>query len=581
MPESTSTPPSSNTSSEGTTELIHGIDNVLNTELQFFSNARKRIDTCMNYSRPELAIVLEPIRKAFLDAKNRSVVLHYITEITKDNISYCKELMTIVDELRHLEGIKGNFMLSESEYLSPIILFEKGKIAQQLVYSDLAQIVKQQQYFFDTLWSKAIPAKDRIYELEHGVQLPFIETIRDPVEVQMLGLSCIQSATEEILIIFSTANAFYRQLVVAGGMRLCKEAALERNVKVRILTHKDDRIDGIVQELSQEQSQKEQRRQGGQQLQRSRIDIRYTEPVLQTKATVLVIDRKLSLSVELKDDTKDNSYEAIGLATYSNSTPTVLSYVSIFESLWTQTELYEELKVHDKMQKEFINIAAHELRTPIQPILGLSQVLQSKIKNSTEYQELLDTIVRNAKRLQYLTENILDITKIESNSLQLNKEQLNLREIVSNAITDCKTQLIEYDDSIRLRLVSKEDIFVEADKIRITQVIYNLLNNAIKFTREGKGEEVGIVSVTLEQHDNDDENNREVTVSVKDKGIGIAPEIMTRLFTKFAAKSERGTGLGLFICKSIVESHGGKIWAENNKNSKGATFSFSLPVAKK
>ena len=378
MPESTSTPPSSNTSSEGTTELIHGIENVLNTELQFFSNARKRIDTCMNYSRPELAIVLEPIRKAFLDAKNRSVALHYITEITKDNISYCKELMTIVDELRHLEGIKGNFMLSESEYLSPIILFEKGKIAQQLVYSDLAQIVKQQQYFFDTLWSKAIPAKDRIYELEHGVQLPFIETIRDPVEVQMLGLSCIQSATEEILIIFSTANAFYRQLVVAGGMRLCKEAALERNVKVRILTHKDDRIDEIVQELSQEQPQKEQRRQGGQQLQRRRIDIRYTEPVLQTKATVLVIDRKLSLSVELKDDTKDNSYEAIGLATYSNSTSTVLSYASIFESLWNQTELYEQLKVHDKMQKEFINIAAHELRTPIQPILGLSQVLNLK-----------------------------------------------------------------------------------------------------------------------------------------------------------------------------------------------------------
>jgi signal transduction histidine kinase len=535
----------------------------------------------MNYTRPELAVVLEPIRKAFLDAKNRSVRLRYLTEVNKDNLSYCKELMAIVDELKHLEGIKGNFMLSEIEYLSPIVLFEKGKVASQIVYSNLTQIVEQQQYFFDTLWSKAIPAKDRIYELEHGVQLPFIETIRDPVEVQTIGFNCIQSATEEILIIFSTANAFYRQIVVAGGMRLCKQAASERNVKIRILTPKDDRIDNIVQELLQEQPQKQQRRQGGQQLQRRRIDIRYTEPVLQTKATVLVIARTLSLSVELKDDTKDNSYEAIGLATYSNSTPTVLSYVSIFESLWTQTELYEELKVHDKMQKEFIDIAAHELRTPIQPILGLSQVLQSKIKNSTEYQELLDTIVRNAKRLQQLTENILDVTKIESNSLKLNKEQFNLREIVSNAITDCKTQLKEYDDSIRLGLVSKEDIFVEADKTRITQVIYNLLNNAIKFTQEGKGEEEGIISVTLEQHENDDENNKEVTMSVKDKGIGIAPEIMPRLFTKFATKSERGTGLALFISKSIVEAHSGRIWAENNTDSKGATFSFSLPVVKK
>jgi signal transduction histidine kinase len=570
LPESTSAPSSSNTSSEGTTELIHGIDNVINTELQFFSNARKKIDTCMNYTRPELAIVLEPIRKAFLETKNRSVRLRYITEITKDNVSYCKELMSIVDELRHLEGIKGNFMLSETEYLSPIILFEKEKVAPQIVYSNLAQIVEQQQYFFDTLWSKAIPAKDKIYELEYGIESPFIETIRDPIEVQMIGFNCMQSAREEILVMFSTANAFYRQLVVAGGMRLCKEAASERNVKIRILTPKDDRVDKIVQDLLQEQLE-------GQQQQRRRMDIRYIEPALQTKTTVLIIDRKLSLSVELKDDTKNTSVEAIGLAMYSNSTPTVLSYASIFESLWAQTELYEQLKVHDKMQREFIDIAAHELRTPIQPILGLSQVLQFRLKNSREHQELLDTIVRNAKRLQQLTENILDVTKIESNSLQLNKEQFNLREIVLNAIADCKSQLKEYNDIIVLELVSKEDIFVEADKTRITQVISNLLNNAVKFTQKEKGQEESGISVTLEEPENDDKNNK-IIMSIKDKGIGIAPEIMPRLFTKFATKSERGTGLGLFLSKSIVEAHGGKIWAENNSDGIGATFSFSLPT---
>ena len=267
MPESTSTPSSpSNTDSERTTKLIYGIDNVINTEVQFFSNARKRIDTSMNYTRPELAIVLEPIRNAFLDAKSRYVRLRYITEITKDNISYCKELMTIVDELRHLEGIKGNFMLSETEYLSPVVLFEKGKVASQIIHSNLKEIVEQQQYFFDTIWNKAIPAKDRIYELELGFESRFIETIRDPVEIQTIGFNHIQSATEEILIIFSTANAFYRQLIVAGGMRLCEEAASERNVKIRILTPKDDRIDRIVQELLEERQQ-----------QRSRIDIRYIE----------------------------------------------------------------------------------------------------------------------------------------------------------------------------------------------------------------------------------------------------------------------------------------------------------------
>ncbi|MFL6358389.1 MAG: ATP-binding protein [Nitrososphaeraceae archaeon] len=606
MPESTSTPTSSNTSSERTTKLVYGIDNVINTEVQFFSNASKRIDTCMNYTRPELAIVLEPIRRAFLDATNRHVRLRYITEITKDNISYCKELMTIVDELRHLDRIKGNFMLSETEYLSPVVLFEKGKVASQIICIDLKEIVEQQQYFFDTMWSKAIPAEDRISELEHGVESPFIETIRDPVEVQTIGFNRIESATEEILVIFSTANAFYRQLVVAGGMRLYKEAASERNVKIRILTPKDDRIDKIVQELLQEQRQEQRLRQ---QQQKRRIDIRYIEPALQTKVTVLVVDRKFSLSVELKDDTKNNSFEAIGLATYSNSAPTVLSYTSIFESLWTQTELYEQLKVHDKMQNEFINIAAHELRTPIQPILGLSQVLQSKIKNNNntiEYQELVDTIARNAKRLQRLTEDILDVTKIESRTLKLNKVKFDINEKIRNVINDIKSK----EDEIKISFDEPkiDPIVVEADKLRIYEVISNLLVNAVKFTKKkcmdghssnrsdgiGVGTDMAssiIVASAVKSNQSYDKCNTsnttaearidEVIVSIKDRGTGIDPDVQDKLFSKFVTKSDTGSGLGLYISKGIVEAHGGKIWAENNTDGGGATFAFSLPVSQR
>ena len=590
MPESTSTPSSpSNTDSERTTKLIYGIDNVINTEVQFFSNARKRIDTSMNYTRPELAIVLEPIRKAFLDAKSRYVRLRYITEITKDNISYCKELMTIVDELRHLEGIKGNFMLSETEYLSPVVLFEKGKVASQIIHSNLKEIVEQQQYFFDTIWNKAIPAKDRIYELELGFESRFIETVRDPVQIQTIGFNHIQSATEEILIIFSTANAFYRQLIVAGGMRLCEEAASERNVKIRILTPKDDRIDRIVQELSE-----------GRQQQRRRIDIRYIESELQTKTTVLVVDKKFSLSVELKDDSKNTSVEAIGLATYSNSTPTVLSYTSIFESLWTQTELYEQLKIHDKMQKEFIDIAAHELRTPIQPILGLSQVLQSKIKNNNtiEYQELVDTISRNAKRLQQLTENILDVTKIESRTLKLNKEKFNINEKIRNVINDIKSK----DDEVEISFDEPkvDPIVVEADKIRIYEVMSNLLTNAVKSTKKNIGnygsgndsveDDVNNITImvftAIKKYNNntykeDNITHDEIIISIKDRGTGIDPDIQDKLFSKFVTKSETGSGLGLYISKGIVEAHGGKIWAHNNNDGKGATFGFSLPIVNK
>jgi signal transduction histidine kinase len=242
----------------------------------------------------------------------------------------------------------------------------------------------------------------------------------------------------------------------------------------------------------------------------------------------------------------------------------------------------EQLKVHAKMQKEFINIAAHELRTPIQPVLSLTQIIRSKIKD-VEQGELLDVVIRNAKRLHQLAEDILDITRIESQSLKLNKERFNLNDLISNVMQDYRNQVEKDHDNISLLYESKNDIifFVEADRHRVTQVISNLLNNAIKFIKEeGEGGEGGTVSVTLQKKKEED-NQQQVLVSVKDSGTGIHSDIIPRLFSKFATKSEKGTGLGLFISKSIVEAHGGKIWAENNVSDgsaeKGATFTFSLP----
>ena len=243
----------------------------------------------------------------------------------------------------------------------------------------------------------------------------------------------------------------------------------------------------------------------------------------------------------------------------------------------------EQLKLNDRMQKEFINIAAHELRTPIQPILALTQIIRSKIKDA-EQRELLDNVIRNAKRLQRLAEDILDITRIESQSLKLNKEGFDLNDLISNVVQEYRNQIEKDDDednnknNITLLYESKKDInfFVEADRYRLTQVISNLLNNAIKFTKEGEG---GTVSVTLEKK-KEGNNQQEVLVRVKDNGTGIHSDILPRLFSKFATKSEKGTGLGLFISKSIVEAHGGSIWAENNPDGRGATFYFSLPLSK-
>jgi signal transduction histidine kinase len=230
----------------------------------------------------------------------------------------------------------------------------------------------------------------------------------------------------------------------------------------------------------------------------------------------------------------------------------------------------EQLKVHDKMQKEFINIAAHELRTPIMPILGEAEYIEHQFnhRNKVEVEnEQIALIIRNAKRLERLASDILDVSKIESQSLRLNKEQFNLNHVLSDIIGDIQNRLAtdKGHNSVVTILYKPEDIIVEADKGRIIQVISNLLNNAIKFTEEGA------ISVIAHR------KNSQVVVSIKDSGQGIDSEISPRLFSKFTTKSETGTGLGLFISKSIIEAHGGRIWAENNADGKGATFTFSIP----
>ena len=258
---------------------------------------------------------------------------------------------------------------------------------------------------------------------------------------------------------------------------------------------------------------------------------------------------------------------------YSKTSELKLTNESLIESNKKLESANKQLEVHDKMQKDFINIAAHELRTPIQPILALTQVLRSrkeKDNNGKEIGEelsLLDAVIRNAKRLKRLAEDILDVTKIESHSLILHRERFNLNEVISNTIQDIRDQISNGKVKL-LYEFDKDLLFIEADRERITQVISNLLSNAVKFTKEGT------ISIVLEKKDS------KVTFNIKDTGTGIDSEILPRLFTKFATKSFEGTGLGLFVSKSIIEAHGGKMWAENNADGKGATFSFTLPLSK-
>ena len=249
--------------------------------------------------------------------------------------------------------------------------------------------------------------------------------------------------------------------------------------------------------------------------------------------------------------------------------------ISLMRSNELLEEANEQLKVHDKMQKEFINIAAHELRTPIMPILGevelIEEDLDPKTKTVKVEEEQIQLIIRNAKRLDRLASDILDVTKIESNSLKLDKVYFNLNDVISNSIRDIQNQVSSGDIGTKNIKIMYEpiDIKVFGDKERINQVVSNLLSNALKFTDEG------FIKIKIEK------TNNSIIISVEDTGSGIHPEIFPRLFCKFATKSDKGTGLGLYISKNIIDAHGGRIWAQNLKSGIGATFFFSLPLDKK
>jgi signal transduction histidine kinase len=399
---------------------------------------------------------------------------------------------------------------------------------------------------------------------EEDVLLERTELIQNPLSVQTLFIDMIKSAEIEVLLLLPTVNAFLREQRL-GIIQLLKQGATERAVIVKILVPADPLIKNNLGDMAAPEDKEGIER-------KKDIEFRSPSEFAVDTVTIVVVDKKESLVFEKKDDSKENFVEALGLATYSNSKPTVMAYFSIFESLWKQVALYEQLKTHDKMQNEFINIASHEMKTPTQSILGYAELLEDSFKKNEE----VEAIKRNAERLQKLATNLLDVTRIESQTLKLRKETVNINKKIANVKKDFENQ------SPRLRTVKillvepveNNPIYVLADRVRLYEVLANLLSNAIKFTQKGT---ISISTDIIRSNINN--NTDEVIIRIRDTGVGINPEIQPRLFTKFATRSDKGTGLGLFISKGIVEAHGGRIWAENNSDGKGATFSFTLPLS--
>ncbi|HYP42732.1 MAG TPA: histidine kinase dimerization/phospho-acceptor domain-containing protein, partial [Candidatus Nitrosocosmicus sp.] len=374
------------------TRILNSMDEAISCGVGLLQNVKEKIDLLVDVNGPAFIIKFDSYKDNYNKARSRGVKVRCVTEVTKDNIRHCKEFKKLVDELRHLEGFKGSIVVSESEFIGTTSWREE-QLLIPVIYSNEKEFVEQHQNIFDIIWKKSKPYAQRITEIEEGTEPEVIETTDNPLYAQNKVFDLLNSANKEILIIFSTSNAFRRQARDGAVQKLTEIVTNRPWIETKILTPKDSEIERMVAELPI-----------------SNLCVRFIEAL--SKVSILMVDRKYSLVAELKDDTKQLVTEAIGFVTYSNSAPTVLSYAAIFDSLWKQTEMYEQLQIHDRMQKEFINTAAHELRTPIQPILGITELVKKEIKDD-RHKELLEVISRNAHRLKNLSEDILEASKIE------------------------------------------------------------------------------------------------------------------------------------------------------------------------
>ncbi len=524
------------------TEILFGQHDVLEKWKQCAFNTINEINIYADSSGSLETLGFKNYLEIIRSLKERGVRIRYITEIRKSNLQFCKMLMNIIPEFHHLDGIKGAFGVTDDEFLATATLQEIKPISHA-IYSSAKQLVEVQRHIFETLWNRSVLAERKLKEIEEGTESEFFEVINDPQRSTSIITNLAGMIHEEALVLLPLSKSMVR-LHKLGILK--QLAASSKRSKIRIICPIDTENEGIVQFL------------------RMHPNISVLNGP-EGSIGLLIIDNSKFFISEVHEETGKEFSKTLGYGLYSNSIAVIQSIRLFFDLLWKSDELNEKLKDHEKLQAEFINIASHEIKTPIQAILTYSELMQSEPAKNESY---VDAIQRNALRLKLLSNNLLDLSKIQNKSLVIRKDIFDISEVISLMVEDFQNQIKSNQSYmfVDLQFAKHDAVFVDADKDKIAQVVSNLVHNALKFT------ERGTILITLKK------GQDEVTVSVKDSGAGIEPPVIPKLFTKFTTRHHSGTGVGLYISKNIVETHGGRIWGKNNSHSKGATFAFTLPV---
>lgn len=528
------------------TEIVFGEHAVLNKWIQCAYNTDDEINIYADVTGRALSTSLNSYLETLQYLKQKGVKIRCITEISELNTKSRKLLMDIIPGVRHLDGLRGAFGVTDKEYLATSTTHQKEKPVSHAIYSNVKELVNVQRHIFETLWNKSIPAERKIKEIEEGTEPEFLEIMNDSKSSTEIITRLADSITNEALILLPHSKSMVK-LYKLGIVDKLIDASKSRKAKIRIICPINDENIGLVNYFSTVSSN---------------INVlNGTEG----QTAVIVADNSKFFIAEVKEELTDEFAKTIGFGLFSNSTAIMQSIRSFFEVLWKSDELNEKLKNHERLQAEFINIASHEIKTPIQSILTYSELLYSESQKNPVYEE---AILRNASRLKMLSNNLLDLTRIQSNMLVIRKEKFDLIHLTSTIVDDFRNQIrgTSENKDVDLEFTHRGHLTITADKERISQVVTNLINNAVKFTQKG------IIRIAIKN-----EKDR-VSISVKDEGPGIDHDVMPNLFTKFTTKHHSGTGVGLYISKKIIEAHDGQIWARNSHNESGAIFTFSLPI---
>jgi signal transduction histidine kinase len=589
--------------------------NILNYVIDLVENVRLSLSCCTSkgyfkvlHQNTTLFHAYLKLISKYKEGKVKTEV-RWITylEDSKEDLNWIKKFLDLGFKIKHTNNLPPlNFIVSEERFVSTVENGDSKKLFDRLLQSTEPLYVKHFQTIFEELWKNSIDAEERIYQIDKGIASESTKLINSPDQSKTLLINTIDNAKQEILMVFPSINAVKRKNKI-GVIDLLKEKS-QNDVKVKVLSPQDAEVMKILMYRSDDINH-----------QNSEYLVREITKQRDFKRTILLVDRKYFLAIEPRDDSYDTFEEATAVSTYSTSQPTVYSYISIFESLWEQTEMANNLRVaNEKLiesegtEREFINVAAHELRTPTQAITGYAEmdeeIFDNLLKNRKEMKEhelerILGNlhnhhsyILRNAERLDDLINNLLDVARIDSNQknmIMLHKENFDLIREIRDIINDQLNHKLRVKD-IKVNFLNDtlaKTCNVYADRSRLNQILNNLLHNAIKFSPAGshidimtqeniyekiKNEEPAKTNKSIDTREDD---GKQVYISISDTGKGISSLILPRLFQKFFTDSNYGTGLGLYICKKLVEAQGGKIWAFNNNSGIGSTFIFSLPKA--